>query len=169
MRKIDFDNGGKGTAYTATGESYEHILKELADAKVDPIVPISDAWLPEEAGAWLIIDGNPKTDHPISNYNCEPFWYDYWSDQHKYYWRKPSMELNKALRHPPKSPTSPCLALYENGWASTLDCMRFLRPIVSQYEGITKSVVEDTCSYNWLLGVTLCGTKHRFSLAGATD
>ena len=79
------------------------------------------------------------------------------------------MELNRALRHPPLNSTSPRLMLYENGWASTLDCQRFLRPIVGRYEGITKAVVENICSYNWLLGVTLCDTKHRFSLAGATD
>ena len=82
MRKIDFDNEGKGTAYTATGESCRHILKALAKARIDPIVPISDEWLPEGAGAWLIFDGNPKTDPPIIDYSCEPFRYGHWSDQH---------------------------------------------------------------------------------------
>ena len=57
MYKIDFDNEGTGTAYTATGESYERILKLLVDAKIDPVVPISERWLPEGAGAWLIING----------------------------------------------------------------------------------------------------------------
>ena len=79
------------------------------------------------------------------------------------------MALNSALRHPPKNPNSPRLTLRENSWASTLDCKRFLRPIVSRFPGITISVVENICSYNWLLGVTLCDSKHRFSLAGATD
>ena len=169
MRKIDSDNEGKGTAYTATGEPYERIRKELVDAKIDPIAPVSDAWLPEGAGAWLIIDGNPETDPPINNYNCEPFWYEYWSDQHKYYWRQASMELNKALRHPPMSSTSPCLALYENGWASTLECQWFLRPIITRYVVISRGLIENLCSYNWLLGVTPCDRKHRFPLAGATD
>ena len=47
--------------------------------------------------------------------------------------------------------------------------MRFLKPIVSRYPGMTTTVLENICSYNWLLGVTLCDTKHRFSIAGATD
>ena len=42
MHKIGLDDEGKGTAYTATGESYERILKRLADLKIDPVVPISE-------------------------------------------------------------------------------------------------------------------------------
>ena len=142
IRKIDIDNEGKGTAYTANGESYEHTLKRLADAEIDPVVPISDEWLPPGAGAWLLIDGNPEKDHPGNVYDCQPFWYDHWSNSEQWYWRQASMELNRALRHPPKSPSSPCLLLHENGWANTLDCFRFLRPKVSQFPGISKSVVE---------------------------
>ena len=69
----------------------------------------------------------------------------------------------------PANPSVPRLPIHENGWASTLDCMRFLRPKVSQYKGITEGVVARICSYSWLLGVTLCDDKHRFQLAGATD
>ena len=169
IRKIDFDNEGNGTAYTTSGEAYERILKRLADAEVDPIVPISDEWLPEGAGAWPLIDGNPEKDHPDNNYNCQPFWYENWSNNDQLCWRQASMELNKALRHPSKDPSYLCLPLHENGWANTLDCIRFLRPKVSRFVGIPKSVVDRICSYNWLLGVTLCDQKHRYSLAGATD
>ena len=94
IRKIDLDNEGTGTAYTAIGESYELILKRLADAEIDPVVPISGEWLPPGAGAWLIIDGNPEKDHPGNKYNCQPFWHDHWSNQEQWYWRQASMELN---------------------------------------------------------------------------
>ena len=67
MCKVDFDNEGTVTAYTAIGESYGRILKRLVEAKIEPIVPISDEWLPEGAGAWLIIDGATRAKN---NYNC---------------------------------------------------------------------------------------------------
>ena len=105
MRKIDFDNEGTGAAYTAIGESYERILKRLVEAKIEPIVPISNEWLPEGAGAWLIIDGTPEKNNPGNNYNCQSFSYDHWPSQEQWCWRPASMELNRALRHPPKSPT----------------------------------------------------------------
>ena len=64
IRKIDFDNEGQGTAYTDKGEAYERILKRLAEAKIDPVVLISEEWLPVGAGAWLVIGGNPEKDNP---------------------------------------------------------------------------------------------------------
>ena len=76
------------------------------------------------------------------------------------------MERNKALRHPPLKSTSPRPMLYGNGWASTLDCQRFLRQTIGRYEGITEAVVENICSYKWLLGVTLCDTYKTLILTG---
>ena len=168
IRKIDFDNEGEGNAYTDSGETYGRILERLAEAEIDPAVPITEDWLPTGAGAWLFIDGNKKKDHPRNRYNCQPFLYEDWSPKDQLCWREASMELNKALRHPSTDPPSLCLPLDENGWASTLDCIRFLRPKVSRCVGIAKPVVDRICSYNWLLGVTLCDKKHRFQLAGAT-
>ena len=169
IRKIDFDNEGKGNAYTNSGETYGRVLEQLAEAEIDPIVPISEEWLPEEAGAWLTIDGNRHKDNPDDNYNCEPFLYDNWSNEDQMYWRNASMELNRALQHPSTDPPHLCLPLYENRWASTLDCIRHLRPKVSQYTGISRGTVGRICSYNWLLSVTLCDRRHRYQLAGATD
>ena len=169
IRKIDFDNEGKGNAYADSGETYGRVLEQLAEAEIDPIVPISGDWLPAGAGAWLLIDGNKHKDNPKDIYNCQPFLYENWSRKDHLYWRNASMELNKAFRHPSMDPPNLCLPLHENGWASTLDCIRFLRPKVSLYTGISKGVIDRICSYNWLLGVTLCDRKHRFQLAGATD
>ena len=168
-RKIDFDNEGNGNAYTESGETHGHVLDQLAAAEIDPVVPISEEWLPEGAGAWLIIDGNRHKDNPDDSYNCEPFLYDSWSNMDQMFWRTASMELSRALRHPSKDAPNFCLPLYENGWASTLDCIRYLRPKVSQYTGISRGTIGRICSYNWLLGVTLCDRKHRYQLAGATD
>ena len=77
------------------------------------------------------------------------------------------MELNAALRHPPREP--PRLKLQENGWASTLDCIRHLRVKVTSFTGISRETVDRIWSYNWLLGVTLCDVRRRYQLAGATD
>ena len=85
------------------------------------------------------------------------------------FWKKASMELNAALRHPSKDPPHLSLPLHENGWASTLDCIRYLKPKVIKYPGISRGTVERICSYSWLLGVTLCDFKHRYQLAGAAD
>ena len=169
IRKIDFDNEAQGTAYTAKGEAYERILKRFAEAKIDPIVFISEEWLPVGSGAWLVIDGNPEQDNLNDGYNCQPYLYNNWSPQGQLYWRSASMELNKALRHPPLNPSAPRLPIHENGWASTLDCMRFLRPKVSRYES----------QKEWLLGsVPIIGSSVSryvtintvFSyVAGATD
>ena len=121
--KIDFDREGKGQAYTQTGTTYDQVLARLADAGISPIFPIRDTWLPDWA-AWLIIDGNPARDNRRTKYPVHPFLYDSWSPKYQTFWKQASFELNRALRHPSLKP--PRLRVQENGWASTLDCLRYL-------------------------------------------
>ena len=168
IRKVDFDREGKGDAYTDIGDTYGHVLARLVDANIRPIFPINEEWLPEGAGAWPIIDGDGEKDNPDDVYPNQPFMYDNWSNKDQVFW-KASMELNDALRHPSRDPPHLSLKLHENGWASTLDCIRHLRLRVVKFPGISRGTVDRICSYNWLLGVTLCDLKHRYQLAGATD
>ena len=166
IRKIDFDREGKGDAYTEIGDTYGHVLARLADAGISPIFPINKEWLPEGAGAWFIIDGDASKDNPDDIYPNQPFMYD---NRDQTFRKKASMELNAALRHPSREPPHFMLKLHEDGWASTLDCIRHLRLKVVKFTGISRGTVDRICSYNWLLRVTLCDLKHRYQLAGATD
>ena len=84
----------------------------------------------------------------------------------KEYWNRASHALGKALRHPAHKP--PRLMIHENGWASVIDCIKFLREALTNSPSMTEDVLEYICSASWILGVTLCGNKHRFQLAGAT-
>ena len=104
IRKIDFDNEGKGNAYTEIGEPYGHVLARLGAANISPVFLISEEWLPEGAGAWLIIDGDRDKDNPDDTYPNQPFLYDNWSHKDQLFWKKASMELNAALRRPSKDP-----------------------------------------------------------------
>ena len=124
MVKIDFDREGKNQAYTQSGATYDQVLARLADAGISPIFPIRDEWLPEGGAAWLIIDGNPARDNRKTKYPVHPFLYDNWSPKDQTFWKQASFELNRALRLPPVGP--PRLRVQENGWASTLDCIRYL-------------------------------------------
>ena len=169
IRKIDFDSEGRGDAYTEIGEIYGHVLARLAAASVSPVFPISEEWLPEGAGAWLIIDGGGDKDNLADVYPNQPFIYDNWSHKDQAFWNKASMELNAALRHPSKDPPHLSLPLHENGWASTLDFFRHLRLKVVKFPGISRGTVDRLCSYNCLLGVTLCDLKRRYQLAGAAN
>ena len=36
-----------------------------------------------------------------------------------------------------------------------IDCIRFLRLVLPQYQGMTEEALGYTCSANWILGVTL--------------
>ena len=165
--KIHFDREGRGQAYTQTGATYDQVVARLADAGISPIFPIRDEWLPEGGVAWLIIDGDPVRDNLNDKYPVHPFLYDSWSPENQTFWKQASFELNRALRHPPHKP--PKFREQENGWASTLDCLRYLRVVVSSFRGISYETIDNICSYNWLFGVTLCDEKHRFQLAGARD
>ena len=142
-------------------------MTRTALPEISHIFPISDDWLPAGGGAWLIIDGDPTKDNPENMYPNTAFRYSGWSHQDQTYWKKASMELYMALRHPPRD--LPQLMIHENGWADTLDCIRHLRAKVTKYSGISYEYIDKICSYNWLFGVTICDNKHRFQLAGATD
>ena len=165
--KIDFDREGKGQAYIQIGATYDQALARPADAGISPIIPIRDEWLPQDGSAWLIVDGDRRRDHRKGKYPNQPFMYDSWSHKDQTFWKQASFELNRALRHPPDRP--PQFRVQENGWANTLDCLRYLRVKVTSFRGITRETVDNICSYSWLLGVTLCDAEHRFQLAGATD
>ena len=142
--KIDFDREGKGQAYIGIGATYGQVLARLADADISPIFPISDEWLPEGGGAWLIIEGDETKVNINDIYPNQPFLYDNWSHKDQTFWKKASMELNAALRHPPREP--PRFKLHGNGWASTLDCIRHLRVKVTSFPGTSRETVDRICS-----------------------
>ena len=146
IRKINFDREGKGDAYTEIGETYGHVLARLANANISPVFPISEEWLPEGAGAWLTIDGDGEKDNPDDVYPSQPFMHDTWSNKDQVFWKKASMELNAALRHPSEDPPHLRLPLHENGWASTLDSFRHLRLKVVKFPGIFRGTVGRICS-----------------------
>ena len=64
VKKIDFDREGKGQPCTQIGTTYDQILARLADAGISPVFPISDEWLPQDGGTWLITDGDNRRDNP---------------------------------------------------------------------------------------------------------
>ena len=168
VKKIDFD-AVDDLPYIRVGIPYDQILKRVGG----PIFAISDELLPEPkiiGATWPVVYGNHLIDNTNNKYKECPYHLKNWSDRDKAHWKTASRVLGRALRHPPYR-GMPRLRVQADGWASILDCTRFLAEALPLEKppvpwGTLHNFI---CSVNWIFGLVLEDEKSRFQLAGVTD